>query len=203
MSSSSTTAPPPYPMKLAPADHQTGKSNGCHTLFFQMFQIKTSAHQTEDPDSRLIRAETCVFLVKLPRYCRYWLLGKDMWFLEAWGEIVRKSLFVIFFMDSLSNMVLVTSSAIMVVLDYAYIPIPQKSLYGLNPKASFQMLYIWYSSSFPLLRYSSYQIMRERLLQVLTASLDPLSGWWAKAKIIYKRIYQIKSFQTVPCFLPI
>ena len=25
-------------------------------------------------------------------------------------------------------------------------------------------------------RYSSYQIMRERLLQVLTAALDPLSG---------------------------
>ena len=35
-----------------------------------------------------------------------------------------------------------TSGAIMVVLDYAYIPIQQKSLYGLNPKTSFQMLYI-------------------------------------------------------------
>ena len=34
MSSSSTTAPPPYPMKLAPADHQTGKSNTRHALFF-------------------------------------------------------------------------------------------------------------------------------------------------------------------------
>jgi len=47
--------------------------------------------QTDGPDSQLIRAETCVFLVKLPRY-------------------------------------------------------------------------------------SSYQIMRERILQVLTAALDPLSG---------------------------
>ena len=62
-------------------------------FFFQMFQIKTADHQTEDPDSRLIRAETCVFLVKLPRFCRYWLFGKDMMFLVAWGGIVRKSLF--------------------------------------------------------------------------------------------------------------
>ena len=81
MSSSSTTAPPPYPMKLAPADHQTGKLNGCHALFF--FQIKTADHQTEDPDSQLIRAETCVFLVKLPRYCRCWLFGKGMMFFAA------------------------------------------------------------------------------------------------------------------------
>ena len=103
---------------------------------------------------------------------------------DVFGGLRRDSSEITFrysFMDSSSKMVLVlvTSGAIMVVLDYAYIPIPQKSLYGLNPKASFQMLYIWYSSSFPLLRYSSYQIMRERLLQVLTASLDPLSGWWA------------------------
>ena len=46
MSSSGASPPPPYPMKLAPADVQ----------------------QTDDPDSQLIRAETCVFLVKLPRY---------------------------------------------------------------------------------------------------------------------------------------
>ena len=66
-------------------------------FFLQMFQITTADHQTEDPDSQLIRAETCVFLVKLPRYCKYWLFGKDIMFLEAWGEIVRKSLFVIFY----------------------------------------------------------------------------------------------------------
>ena len=185
MSSSSTTAPPPYPMKLAPADHQTGKSNGRHTLFFfQMFQIKTADHQTEDPDSRLIRAEACVFLVKLPRFCRYWLFGKDMMFLVAWGGIVRKSLFGILLWTLQAKwywfwLPVVRSWLFLIMLTNLCIPIPQKSLYGLNPKASFQMLYIWYSSSFPLFRYSSYQIMRERLLQVLTASLDPLSGWWA------------------------
>ena len=48
MSSTGSPAPPPYPMKLAPADLQT-----------------------EDPDSQLIRAETCVFLVKLPRYIEW------------------------------------------------------------------------------------------------------------------------------------
>uniref|UniRef100_UPI00358EC7DF probable E3 ubiquitin-protein ligase HECTD4 n=1 Tax=Myxine glutinosa TaxID=7769 RepID=UPI00358EC7DF len=36
---------PPYPMKIAPADNQTGS-----------------------PDSRYVRAETCLFLVKLPAY---------------------------------------------------------------------------------------------------------------------------------------
>ena len=46
MSSTGAYPPPPYPMKLAPADLQ----------------------QTEDPDSQFIRAETCVFLVKLPRF---------------------------------------------------------------------------------------------------------------------------------------
>ena len=48
MSSTGSPTPPPYPMKLAPADLQT-----------------------EDPDSQLIRAETCVFLVKLPRYIEW------------------------------------------------------------------------------------------------------------------------------------
>ena len=109
MSSSSTTAPPPYPMKLAPANHQTGKSNTRHALFF--FQIKTADHQIEDPDSQLIRAETCVFLVKLPRYCRYWLFSKDMMFLWLESELVRKSRFGIF-LDSLSNMVLVTTALV-------------------------------------------------------------------------------------------
>ena len=39
---------PPYPMKIAPPDENSGGGG--------------------DPDARLIRAETCMFMIKLPQY---------------------------------------------------------------------------------------------------------------------------------------
>lgn len=48
---SSESLPPPYPMKVAPADRMSHDDT-----------------TDDNPDRRLIRAETCIFLVKLPAY---------------------------------------------------------------------------------------------------------------------------------------
>ena len=125
MSSSSTTAPPPYPMKLAPADHQTGKSNGCHTLFFSNVSNKNcwpsnrrsglSTYTSGDLRVPGQTAQVVQILIFWQGHVVLCGLRRDSSEITFWY----------FFVDSSSNMALVTIGAIMVVLDYACIPIPK------------------------------------------------------------------------------
>ena len=128
MSSSSTTAPPPYPMKLAPADHQTGKSNGRHTLFF----FSNVSNKNCWPSNRRSGLSTYTSGdLRVPGQTSQVVKILIIWQgHDVFGGLRRDSseiTFRFFFVDSSSNMVLVlvTSGAIMVVLDYAYIPIPK------------------------------------------------------------------------------